>query len=348
MPTQPEEETEEYELSSLDLPLVGMVRAGAVSLGSQVGKNFFLMKSQQETSMPDEDLTIEEVETEDVLPEETPDQQEEAPDFTPEDAGILKRFANLFKARTSKGHQAAITQAIKTLQDAGMNVDAEKMRKALPSFMTEGDDEEEEVEQASTSNNKKPGKKDKPMTKSAVEPTTPAVEPGVVEALVKAQITAMQDSFKAEREALAESIQKAAEAKYEAKIADLESRVEKSEVEKAAEVESRIKREYLEKAASYRALSMPVTELSELLYEAGTTLKPETYAKLEAMLKANDNLLGQSRFFQEFGTIRTPELVALDDKIAEIAKSKGIPLDEAILELSEVEQLQLMAEWENK
>lgn len=277
--------------------------------------------------MEDDELEIEEI-SEEVTPP--------APDFTPEETGLLRRFLGLFKGKSKKS--AACKEAAQMLAASGYKVDAKKLAAMMDGM---GEDEEGEDEPAQPRGGPPMQKSDTPTAAPV-----PAADNGAVEALMKAQIQAMQDAFKAEREALAKSIQDAAEAKYEAKIKELEGRVEKSEVEKAAETEAREKREYLEKAMTYRSLpGTDQVELADLLYKAHKAFPADDYAKLEATLKAADNLLGASRIFSEFGTARSPEEVEVTAKAERIAKAQNIPLDQAYLQLSEQEQLKLMEEW---
>lgn len=258
--------------------------------------------------MNDDDLVIEEVE---VTHEETA-----------ADESMFQKFQNwLNKGKTKP---AKIEMAQKKLKEAGFMVDTEKLASFLDSM--NGDEEDDEESKKGTN----PGK-DNEMQKS---------DTAVVEAVVKAQLEMLQAGWQRERQ----EIEKAANEKYAGQIADLQARVEKAELEKAAETEARQKREFVEKAMEFRATPISPLEMGDLLYKAHKGLPAEAYEELLAVLKSQDNLLGANALFTEWGHNRTVEEVALDEKAQAVAKASNIPYGEALLQLSETEQLQLLKE----
>lgn len=341
MPDQKPQDSDEdeYSLSDLSVESVGLVTRGAVTLGDEVGKNFFLLKSQEAT-MDNEELVIEEV-TDDSVPAETPD------DISPtEDAGFMKWFQGLFKARTQK-QSDSLKLAAKALRDGGFSIDARKLAGMMSGMDGEEPDDMEMSKAAcpSCGEDVPAGAEYCPHCGAELgKKVGKAMNEQTVALLVKAQVEAMQAAWTAEREALVKSAKQEVETQYQAEITDLKSRVEKAEQDKAVEVEAREKGQFIEKAMAFRALPVSHVEAGDLLYKAHKSLDPETYEKLESLIKATDSMIGGSQLFAEFGRAGSTLEVSLDDEVKAIAKAQNIPYEEALVKLPVHKQLQLLGE----
>ena len=72
--------------------------------------------------------------------------------------------------------------------------------------------------------------------------------------------------------------------------------------------------------------------------------KAEDFEWLMATFTAVDKQLGAAGILSEFGTSKTPDELALEDKVEKIAKEQKISYTDALLTLPEAEQEQLLAQ----
>jgi hypothetical protein len=190
------------------------------------------------------------------------------------------------------------------------------------------------------------GDEEEQATETEVE-DTPEPEPAVEKSaeLAALQVTqetlikSLKDQFRAE----VEKTRTEMKAEYEATITELRKEVQ--EAKDAATHEERLRKQqvYLEKAQALDNLPVPSTKLAEQLQKAEEA-DPELAEELYATWKAADAVIRTSQPWGEIGTSQTPEEVTLLEKVQKIAAEKGIPEDQAMLQLDEVDQRKLLAE----
>ena len=184
-------------------------------------------------------------------------------------------------------------------------------------------------------------KKDEKVVK--IEDTTapaPTVEtPVVAETPKPADTTPIVDFSEA-----IGKVEKALTDKYGAEIAALKDRLEKSETEANKIKDEAAEREMVQKARNFPALPIRYDELGKKLYGFSKVLKTEDFDWLMATLTAVDKQLGAAGILNEVGTSRSPEELALEDKVEKTATEEKKSYAEAMLGLSKAEQEQLLAQ----
>ena len=224
--------------------------------------------------------------------------------------------------------------------------------KARPPWMDEESEEEDESEEDEEMDEKGGGKTDSPRKrknpKMQSRKDNETTEKGVTETVsettdvvTKAIEDRLAELEKAQK-AQVEAVEKALEEKYKGTIEALAKQAEDAKMEVAKATEAREKREWLEKAGEM-SLALPVKrdEMAEHLY-AISKAAPEHIEWLTSLLKTADHDLTQAGLFNEFGTSRAAEEVEAVEKAEKIAKEKGVPLAEALLELSPAEQAEIV------
>lgn len=170
------------------------------------------------------------------------------------------------------------------------------------------------------------------------EEEVPAVETpanDAIGAVVKVQLDRLQEQYDRQ----VEQMEKVMAEKYEAQLTDLQGRVEKAEQDAQTQLEKRQQREWLEKATNFRVFPVSRAELGEKLFALAKALPDDINWWVEA-LKAADQQMFAAGLFNEMGTSRIPEEVALEEKV-EKAQEEGDPA-KALLDLSREEQEQLL------
>ncbi len=166
----------------------------------------------------------------------------------------------------------------------------------------------------------------------AVAPVTP-VAPA-------APVVAPQVDF---NEAVSE-VEKALTDKYGAEIAALRERLEKSETEANRIKEEAAERDMIQKARNFPALPVRYDELGKKLHGFSKVMKAEDFEWLMATFAAVDKQLGAAGILNELGTSRSPEELAIEDKVEKTAKDEKKSYSDAMLSLSKAEQEQLLAQ----
>lgn len=122
---------------------------------------------------------------------------------------------------------------------------------------------------------------------------------------------------------------------------DLKSQVEKAEKQAAEASETLRSKEFVQKAEGYGHIA-PADELGMILKEASEKLEPETFEKLETVLKGVEGKIATSTLFKEFGSTARADGDAGSDPYAKIEKmademvAKGdMSRDEAISKVLE-------------
>lgn len=139
-------------------------------------------------------------------------------------------------------------------------------------------------------------------------------------------------------------LEKALVEKYNAQIAELRERLEKAEREANLAKEKAAEEAMIQKAREFVALPVRYDEFGRKLYAISKTVDEDTMTWLISVFEAVDKQLGGAGILNEIGTSRSPEELALEDKVEKIAKEKGISYADALLTLSESEQKRLLAE----
>lgn len=132
--------------------------------------------------------------------------------------------------------------------------------------------------------------------------------------------------------------------KYGVEIKQLQTRLEKAEAEAQRVQEDTAEKEMIQKARDFSALPIRYDELGRRLYKLSKALVAEDFEWLTSLLNAVDKQLGAAGILNELGTSKTPDELALEDRVEKVAKEKGIPYDQALLEMPEAEQKQLLAQ----
>ena len=141
-----------------------------------------------------------------------------------------------------------------------------------------------------------------------------------------------------------DKVEKALSAKYDTEITLLRERLEKSETEANKIKEEAAERDMVQKARDFGALPVRYDELGKRLYGFSKVMKAEDFEWLMATFAAVDKILGTAGILNELGTSRSPEELAIEDKVEKVAKESGKSYTEAMLELSGAEQEQLLAQ----
>ena len=131
---------------------------------------------------------------------------------------------------------------------------------------------------------------------------------------------------------------------YNDQLADLRQRLEKAETEANVVKEQTAERDIIQKARQYAALPVRYDDLGKKLYAFSKVVDKESMDWLWSVLEAVDKQLGAAGILNELGTSRSPEELALQDKVEKIAKDEKILYSEAILKLSKSEQEELLAQ----
>lgn len=294
-----------FQLEDIDVDTLGIVTRGAND------QTFFLLKSEAK-QMTDE-LVIEQVES-------------TQPDS---DSSFINKVETWFKgviAKAKKTDSKAVAQAAQVLQQGGYDVETADLAEMLAGMMEE-EMEEDEVEME----DKKPMKKDDEVIKN--EPTTSDNSMAALEAIQKAHLDAIQKAHEAQMEAVIKSMAE----KYETQLTTLAERVEKAETERTQAEDKRQEREYIEKAQNFRALPLSYVEVGQMLYTLAKSVETAEFEKWYSLLKSVDHQLGAAGIFAEMGTSRTPEQVAIEDKVIKATDPVA-----AMLNLSEAEQIELL------
>ncbi len=139
-------------------------------------------------------------------------------------------------------------------------------------------------------------------------------------------------------------VEKALSEKYDAEITMLRERLEKSETDANRVKEEAAERDMIQKARDFGALPVRYDELGKRLYGFSKVMKAEDFEWLMATFAAVDKQLGAAGILNELGTSRSPEELAIEDKVEKVAKESGKTYTEAMLELSGAEQEQLLAQ----
>jgi hypothetical protein len=159
----------------------------------------------------------------------------------------------------------------------------------------------------------------------------------VSDALAKSVEDKLAEIQKAHEAALAAQVE-AIEKQYQTKLSELEKKAQDAEVEVQKATEARERREWIEKAEGM-SLALPVKreELADHLY-AISKAAPEQVEFLTGLLKAADHALTEAGLFNELGTSQVAGEVEPAQKAQQIAKEKGISLEEALLSLPKEDQ----------
>jgi len=139
-------------------------------------------------------------------------------------------------------------------------------------------------------------------------------------------------------------VKKALQEQYDTQLKDMKERLEKAEAEATRSKEDAAEKDMVQKARNFPALPIRYDELGHRLYQFSKSVSTEQFDWLLHLLTAVDKQLGASGILSEFGTSRAPEELALEDKVDSIAKDRKIDYANALLELSESEQKQLLAQ----
>ena len=144
--------------------------------------------------------------------------------------------------------------------------------------------------------------------------------------------------------AAVDKVEKALSAKYDTEITLLRERLEKSETEANKIKEEAAERDMIQKARDFGALPVRYDELGKRLYGFSKVMKAEDFEWLMATFAAVDKQLGAAGILNELGTSRSPEELAIEDRVEKVAKESGKTYTEALLELSGAEQEQFLAQ----
>lgn len=183
----------------------------------------------------------------------------------------------------------------------------------------------------------------------AAPPPPPAEEPApeaqeaMMKTLIETQAATLQKSFEVTLQKMEERVKVAEEIAKKA-----EARAEKAEQYADGQTDKVARQEALQKALSYKAMPLAPTDLGTMLYDLQKSLPAELYGKVESLLKAVDKQAWTAGLFSEFGSTRTAEQVALEDKLAKIAKEQKLSPAEALLSLPLEEQEQVLKQWEKE
>ncbi len=139
-------------------------------------------------------------------------------------------------------------------------------------------------------------------------------------------------------------VEKALTDKYGAEITALRERLEKSETEASKIKEEAAERDMIQKARNFPALPIRYDELGKKLHGFSKVLKTEDFEWLMATFAAIDKQLGTAGILNELGTSRSPEELAIEDKVEKVAKDEKKSYTDAMLSLSKAEQEQLLAQ----
>ncbi len=132
--------------------------------------------------------------------------------------------------------------------------------------------------------------------------------------------------------------------KYGAEITALRERLEKSETEAVKIKEEAAERDMIQKARNFPALPIRYDELGKKLYGFSKVLKAEDFEWLMATFAAVDKQLGTAGILNELGTSKSPEELAIEDKVEKVAKDEKKSYTDAMLSLPKAEQEQLLAQ----